>query len=223
MSEDEISERIIVLSHDPSDYDSMIENLLIAMVNLDKSKFDTVLSRAILHTGFEETILKIVYPLLDRIGVLWMTGSINPPQEHFISNLIRQKLIVAVDSLIPKKNTHPKHFLLFLPEGELHELGLLFYSYIIQKRGHMVTYLGQSVPLTDMAHASTVLNFEYLLTSIVTVCSIQELKAYLEKLSDAFPGKTIYISGRQAAAAGNVLPPNIIRLDSVNHFLELLS
>lgn len=223
MTEDEMKERVNIISHDSSDYDSLIENLVITMVNMDKSQFDTIISRTILQIGFEETVLKVIYPFLDKVGILWVTGSINPAQEHFISNLIRQKLVVAIDSLIPKQVADPKHFLLFLPEGELHELGLLFYSYIIQKRGHKVTYLGQWVPLADMMNATSVLDIHYLLTSIVSVFTTSELKAYLNKLSTSYPGKTIFISGRQAADAGNELPSNIIRLDSVEDFLEFVS
>ena len=71
-------------------------------------------------------MLQIVYPFLERIGILWQTASINPAHEHFITNLIRQKIIVAIDGQLPYPNPHAKKYLLFLPEGELHELSLLF-------------------------------------------------------------------------------------------------
>ena len=103
-----------------------------------------------MQLGFEETIIKILYPFLVKIGVMWQTGIINPAHEHFISNQIRQKLIVATDSLISGSNPNSKRFTLFLPEGEFHELGLLFFHYLIKRRGHQVIYLGQSVPLNDL-------------------------------------------------------------------------
>ncbi len=220
MDEQEIAEKIIIISRDTSDYESLIENLVITMVEMDEEKFDKLISRTIMQTGFEETILKIVYPFFDKIGILWQTGSINPAQEHFISHLIRQKLIVAIDSVIPAVNPDPKHFLLFLPEGELHELGLLFYNYLLQKRGHKVTYLGQWVPLKDMAAASTVLEVDYLLTSIISVHSGTELDKYIERLSAAFSDTTIFISGRQASSLTEKLPGNIVRLNSVHDLLN---
>jgi DNA-binding transcriptional MerR regulator len=220
MDENEIAEKIILISRDSSDYDSLIENLIIAMVDLDEEKFDKLLSRAIMQTGFEETILKIVYPFLDQIGILWQTGTINPAQEHFISHLVRQKLIVGIDSVMPASNPDPKSFLLFLPEGELHEIGLLFYNYMLRKKGHKVTYLGQWVPLDDMAAASTVLNMDYLVTSIVSAYSGSELLKYLKDLSAAFAMNTIFIGGLQTSFLTDELPENIIRLDSVYDLYE---
>lgn len=220
MDEQEIAEKIIIISRDSSDYDSMIENLVIAMVEMDEGKFEKLLSRTIMQVGFEEAILKVVYPFLDKVGILWQTGAINPAQEHFISHLVRQKIIVAIDSVIPVANPDPKHFLLFLPEGELHELGLLFYNYLLQKRGHKVTYLGQWVPLKEMAEAVSVLNIDYLLTSIIAVHSGQELEEYIERLSATFSKTTIFISGLQTTKLIGKLPGNIIRLESVHDLLE---
>jgi DNA-binding transcriptional MerR regulator len=222
MDDAEIAEKILIISRDSSDYESLIENLVIAMVDMDEENFDNLLTRAIMQTGFEETILKIVYPFLEKIGLLWQTGAINPAQEHFISHLIRQKIIVAIDSVIPSANPDPKHFLLFLPEGELHELGLLFYDYVIQKRGHKVTCLGQWVPLQDMAAASTVLRLDYLLTSIVTVPSGDELAAYLKKLAEYFPDTGIFISGYQTSLLRDPLPENITRLEVVGDLIKFL-
>ena len=192
------------------------------MVDMNQEKFEKLLSRSIMQIGFEDSILKIVYPFFEKIGVLWLTGAINPAQEHFITHLIRQKIIVGIDSLIPANHPSPKHFLLFLPEGELHELGLLFYSYLLQKRGHKVTYLGQWVPLADMASASTVLNADFLLTSIAAAHSGDELVDYLNKLSATFHNKTIYVSGYQISQISGTLPGNIIRLSSAQDLLPYI-
>ncbi|MCK5506227.1 MAG: MerR family transcriptional regulator [Thermodesulfovibrionia bacterium] len=222
MDESEINEKVTIISRDSSDYDSLIENLVVAMVDLDDRKVEKLLSKSFIQVGFEECILKIAYPFLGRIGTLWQTGAINPAQEHFISNLIRQKLIVGIDSLIPVENSVPKHFLLFLPEGELHELGLLFYSYLLQKRGHRVTYLGQWVPLKEMVEASSSLDIGYLLTSITSVHSGEELTTYLDSLSGSYPEKTIFISGYQVENLEDQLPGNMIRLRRSGDLLPYL-
>jgi DNA-binding transcriptional MerR regulator len=223
MDKDEIAEKILMMTRDSSDFDSLIENMLIAMVDMDTARFDSIITRAILQIGFEDTVLKIVYPFLDKIGILWLTGSINPAQEHFVAHYIRQKLVVAIDSVIPKQIDDPKNFLLFLPEGELHEIGLLFYSYLIQKRGHRVTYLGQWVPLKDMVNATRALDLDYLLTSIVAVHSGTELEKYISRISESYPGQTIFISGLQTLGLKDNLPSNIIRLKTVNDLLEIIS
>ena len=222
MEETELAEKIVIVSRDASDYESLIENLVVSMVDMDNEKFEKLLSRSIMQVGFEDTILKIVYPFLEKIGILWLTGAVNPAQEHFITHLIRQKIIVGIDSVIPANHPSPKHFLLFLPEGELHEMGLLFYSYLLQKRGHKVTYLGQWVPLADMASASTVLNADCLLTSIVAVYSGTELMDYLIKLSATFHDKTIYVSGYQISQISGTLPDNIIRLNNTQDLLPYI-
>jgi len=217
-----MADKILIISSDTSDYDSLIENLVISMVDMDQNKFEKLLSRSIMQLGFEDSILDIVYPFFEKIGILWQTGAINAAQEHFITHLIRQKIIVGIDTLMPAIHPSPKHFLLYLPEGELHELGLLFNSYLIQKRGHKVTYLGQWVPLSDIASASTVLNVDYLLTSIVAAFSGPDLMDYLIKLSATFHSKTIYIGGYQVDQIRGTLPGNVIRLSSAKELLPYI-
>ena len=222
MKEDEMADKIVVISQETSDYDSLIENLVISMVALDQEKFEKLLSRSIMQVGFEDAILKIVIPFMEKIGILWQTGAINPAQEHFITHLIRQKIIVGVDSVIPSSHPSPGHYLLFLPEGELHELGLLFHSYLLLKRGHKVTYLGQWVPMQDMASASTVLNIDCLLTSISAAYSGSELMDYLSELSSTFQDQTIYISGYQVSQISGKLPDNIITLNRPQDLLPYI-
>ena len=95
-------------------------------------------------------MLNIIHPFMRRLGTLWLSGSVGPAQEHFISHLIRQKLIAAIDAqgLILKPQS--KKFLLYLPEGELHEIGILFANYILRARKHSVVYLGQSLPYEEL-------------------------------------------------------------------------
>jgi DNA-binding transcriptional MerR regulator len=222
MDEREMADKIMIISRDVSDYDSLIQNLVIAMVDMNQDKFEKILSRSIMQIGFEDTILKIVYPFLEKIGVLWQTGAINPAQEHFMTHLVRQKMIVAIDSVIPANHPSPKHFLLFLPEGELHELGLLFVNYYLQKRGHTVTYLGQWVPFADMAAASSVLDVDHLLTSVTSAHSGTDLTDYLIRLSAAFNGKTIFVSGYQMTQITGKLPDNIIYIRKVEDLLPYI-
>ena len=216
LTEQEINDKILIITRDSNDYDCLIENLVISMVDMDEERIAKLFSNAFLQNGFEESILKIVYPFFEKIGILWQTGAINPAQEHFVSNLIRQKIIAGIDTMIPLKNPNPKHFLLFLPEGELHELGLLFYSYLLQKRGHKVTYLGQWVPLQDMLSASNIMNFEFLLTSVISVYSGKEFISYLENLSGSFPDKIIFVSGLQVENLTDNIPSNMIILHKVD-------
>ncbi|KPK82709.1 MAG: MerR family transcriptional regulator [Bacteroides sp. SM23_62_1] len=222
LQQDQLAEKVMLTTKDIADYHALIDQIIISMVELDEQRFEKIISRAILQIGFEETILKVIYPLLDKIGILWMTGSINPAQEHFISNLVRRKLIVAIDELIIHPHPDPKKFLMFLPEGELHELGLLFFNYLIRKRGHEVVYFGQWVPLNDLVNASTVIQFDYLFTSVISLYSGAELISYIQKLASKFPDKPVFLMGHQAIQSKGPFPENVIRIDSVEQFLKII-
>jgi len=175
LSDAELNEKILNLSYQPSSYDAQIDNLIAAMISLDDFKFDRTMTSATLSIGFENTILKIIYPFLERIGILWQTGSVNPAQEHFVSNILRQKMLVAIDSQVAKPKNDAARFLLFLPENELHELGLLFYSYLVRKHGHKIIYLGQSVPFDDLIEVSNYKMPDVLLTLFTTSIPQNEL------------------------------------------------
>jgi MerR family transcriptional regulator, light-induced transcriptional regulator len=184
-----------------------IRGLMLSMVELDEERFDKIISNNILHNGFQNTIEKIVYPFLHKIGIMWQTGCINPAQEHFISNLIRQKLITAIDGQIISPNKNSKKFVLFLPEGELHELSLLYFHYLLKSKGHKVIYLGQSVPLLDLQKVFEIRSPQYIL-SIFT--HIQEHpEKYIKELSTAFPKATILLSGCQLLDKGIKFPKNV--------------
>lgn len=178
-------------------YDAQIEQLVVSMIEMDEEKFEQHLTNQILKDGFEEAMLHVVYPFFDKVGILWQTGNVTPAQEHFVSNLIRQKLIVAIDGL--PKNTTPesKSFLLFLPEGELHEIGLLFTNYLLRKHAHKVIYLGQSLPLKDLAHVVRNRKPDFLVTYITSPIE-GGIKEYIQAMQTACPGRPVYIAGMQS-------------------------
>ncbi|MFP4619729.1 MAG: MerR family transcriptional regulator [Bacteroidales bacterium] len=218
----DLKEKVMKFTYNSKDLESQIEKLVIAMVDLDEMKFDQVLSNAIMHEGFEQTIIKLIFPFFERIGLLWQTGSINPAQEHFISNLFRQKLMVAIDNLrIPDKKD-AKTFILFLPEDEFHELGLLFYNYLIKKAGQSVIYLGSSVPFNDLVETTRLIKSDYLFTTITTALRGDKLKSYVEQLSNIFHRQIIFITGIRIHEAGFQLPGNVEKVSSPKELNERL-
>jgi len=219
LGSDEIKEKVVFLINDTGDRYSQIESLVLSMIELDEKKFEKVLNTNILKLGFEKTILDIIHPFLERIGILWQTGKINPAQEHFISNLVRQKIIVSIENILPEENSNPKKFLLFLPEGELHELGLLFYNYLLKKKGHRAIYLGQSVPFDDLVEVDEIKSCDYLLTAFITAYTDYDINDYINKLSKTFKDKNIYVLGRRLNGLKK-FPKNIILVFSPNDFLE---
>ncbi len=222
LSQDDLKEKVIHISRETTNTGIQIENLIISMLDLDEWKFDKILSDSIIKIGFEETLVSLMHPFFEKIGLLWQTGSINPAQEHFVSNLMRQKLIVAIDGQAPVQRDNQVNFILFLHENELHELGLLFYSYLLKKHGIKVIYLGQAVPFQDLKKIINIQKADYFLTSFTTGITEKDLKSYLIRMSDTFPEQTIYYTGYQISKINGSLPGNLIKIESVKHFQDII-
>jgi DNA-binding transcriptional MerR regulator len=110
LSPNEIKQKAAFILQNPNDVDNQVKNLILSMVELSESKFNKILNKSIITMGFEKTMMYLVYPFLEQIGVMWQTGSINPAHEHFISNLIRQKLMVAIDGIDPDITKNVENF-----------------------------------------------------------------------------------------------------------------
>jgi DNA-binding transcriptional MerR regulator len=222
LSEETINEKILNLAQANNDVNSQIESMVLAMIDMDENKFDKVFNNAVINFGFEETMLKLVYPFFEKIGVLWQIGTINPAQEHFISNLIRQKLIVAIDGIIQKVSENTRSFLLFLPEGEYHEIGLIFYHYLIKKHNHKVVYLGETVPFDALLEVAKIKKIDYLLTSIITPMVDDQLKALLENLSENYKDSKLFVAGMQAQNVEFKNNGNVQTISSAMEFKKIL-
>lgn len=195
MTFEEMNRKVLELSQHNTESIVHIEQLVLAMVDMDEEYFEKTLSNLILRYGFEKATTAFVYPFLEKIGILWQTQNITPAHEHFISNLIRQKIIVAIDALpIPSKASDK--IVLFLPEGEMHELGLLFYHYLTRKAGLRTYYLGQSVPHDDLIGVHRVHQPKTLITSITSPLPIP-VSDYFQRLSRDFPTTRILAAGMQ--------------------------
>jgi DNA-binding transcriptional MerR regulator len=205
-----------------SHHNEQIHALSLAMIDLDEERFEKIMSTNILQQGFEQTMLQVVFPFLRKIGVLWQTGSVSPAQEHFISNLIRQKLIVAIDGTYVSSKDKSRKYLLYLPEGELHELTLLFCYYAIKSRKNRVIYLGQNVPLPDVESTYQIYKPDYVLTVITTNKSVAKTQKYVTMIGDKFKGAQLLLSGYQLLSNDLKLPPNAILLRRLEDFVSLL-
>jgi MerR family transcriptional regulator, light-induced transcriptional regulator len=222
MSDDEITQKVIELTSRNSDVEDHIQSLIMAMFNLDLPRFEKLITISYINRGFENTYTKIIAPFLAKVGLLWQTGTINPAQEHFCANAIKRKLMVAIDGLLANYHNDSQHFVLFLPEDEYHEIGLLFGYYLIKKHHHKVTYLGQSVPLNSIDEINTLHQADYLLLSLTASYTHQKIADYLAVLSTRFASQRILVFGPQMALYHNTLPPNVTYLPAVEHLKELL-
>lgn len=225
MDEKAIQEKVLKLNELNSEYEDYLQALILSMIDFDELRFEKTVNLVILRVGFETAMFHIIYPFLKKVGILWQTGTVCPAHEHFITNLIRQKLIVAIDGQILKETSSNKKFMLFLPEGELHELGLLYASFLIKSRGFNVIYLGQSLPLDDLYEAYKAYRPDYLLTIITSFPDMENLEKYLSEISKRFPIPAL-ISGFQIVETNYNPPPNFEILKTSEElvvFLQRLS
>jgi len=222
----ELKEEIIRVSSTSDSSDTLIDSMVLSMIDFDEYKFDAMIDKSINKIGLQSTVTDVFYPFLAKVGILWQSGDVYPSQEHFVSYSIRQKIIAATDRLPNTFNPVGKKFLLYLPEGEWHEITLLFSQYLIRAANHEVIYLGQSVPYSDVLAIAASKRFDFILISSSTNRAGFNLDSYLEELSVAFPDKKIlYCSGYKNELPGktstNLLQIN--HLDDLTSFIRLIS
>ena len=122
-----------------------------AMINFDQALFFNTYNSLLSEKSFRDVFYEVVIPLMQEIGLLWQAGTITPAQEHFITFLIKQKLLLNTEKLqILEPTKNDKVFVLYLPENEIHELGLMYLNYEILLNGYKTIYLGESVPVESL-------------------------------------------------------------------------
>ena len=197
MSLEEIREKCQQLSENKSKYDGQIQALISTMMLFDEKEFNKILSINILKLGLEDTMIQIVFPFMEQVGLLWLAGSIHPAHEHFISNLIRQRLFVAIDNLTVSINSDARKFLVFVPTGESHDLSILFSNYVLRSRGHEVIYLGAQLPFEDLYKIFEERKPDFLFSIITSLNSNVSVQAFINNLGKHWKDTEILLSGAQ--------------------------
>ncbi len=218
---EQINKKVSDLSESKNDIEIYIDQLVLAMIDMEEEHFEKILATLVLKFGFEKTVLEIVYPFLEKIGILWLSNNITPAQEHFVSNLIRQKMIVAIDGLPLAPKTSAKA-LLYLPENELHELGLLFFHYIAKREGFRTYYLGQTVPHKDLKFVVDIHQPQFIITSLTSGPSPNAMVGYLKRISEDFGSSRILVSGHALKKAKPEPPSNITLFHNALALREIL-
>ena len=150
MSQRQIADLVSQLKTDWNNDSVQMLNLSNAAIKYDERAFSAILAGCIKEMGLVDAMDIVLFPFMKRVGMLWQTGAIDPSHEHFASTLIRDRLIVEIDKLKKPVKAEAKKFLLFLPEAEMHEIGLLFARYLLKKCGQHTLYLGSEVPYPDL-------------------------------------------------------------------------
>lgn len=196
-----------------------VNQLVEAMIDFDQVRFEKIFHSTLLSMGFEQAMLKVIYPYLEKVGLLWLADCVIPAQEHFASNIIRKKLMVAIDGLDMPPEGGEK-FLLFLPEGEFHEIPLLFAQYLMKKHGCAVVYFGANVPQEDLRFYVERKRVDHVYTHIITNFPQKTLDNLVKDLGKHFPSIPVTISGPQVSRITASLPANIMLLNTLTEMVD---
>jgi methanogenic corrinoid protein MtbC1 len=222
MTSAEIEDKIFGLNHLEAEKERVVNALIKDMVSLDMLAFEKQLDNYIAQRGIEKTITDIIFFFLERVGVLWITNHINPAQEHLASNLIRQKIILGIEKL-PKMHANAKLFVLFMPEGEYHEIGLLFVHFLLKSKGYNVDYLGTNVPIVDLKYLTEYKKVDYLFAHITAPIKGFKMNKFMEQLSQINKDIPMILTGQMMQEYKGPLTANIRVLQSLSETMGFLS
>lgn len=218
----EMKERILSLTQSEAQLERIVNELIECMVDLRIEDFESVLDFQISTKGIEKTITQIIFPFLERIGILWVTSRVNPAQEHLVTNIIRQKLILGIERTVPALQV-TSTALLFLPEGEHHELGILFMYYLLKSRGVKVLYLGANVPLRDVVYVADLKGPSFVYTHLTSVASNFNFEKFLGKVGATVSNYSVVVSGLLAQNYRKSIPSNVNLKRSLPEVMEYLA
>ena len=188
----------------------------LSMINFDFNLFQNTYNGLLVNRSFREIFWEVFMPLLNELGLLWQTDTISPAHEHFITNLIKQKIYTSTEKLqLIEPTRTDKVFVLYLPENEIHEIGLLFLNYEIVLKGYKTIYLGQTMPIDNLVDLQKFYDNLYFL-SYFTVEPVQnKVDEYIAEFNEKINANdqtNFWILGRQGQHADRDKLPEGVRI-----------
>lgn len=225
MSDQDLAQAIAEIPNEQAAPNVQLDALTLSMMEMDEVKFNKIMDANIQQLGFEKTMLGVIYPFLEKLSMLWLTGSVAHVQESFISNLIRQKLIAAINNVEVTTAKDSKTIILYLPEGERQDLSLQLLHYLLKKRNFKVCYLGGDITLADVSDAVSIIEPKYIFTMITETYVGDSVNSYVLQMRKLFPEVHLLLSGYQVVAQ-NVLNTQFITVlrsldDTMRHIDQL--
>ena len=220
MTPEEIAAKGAAIAQNNPNPNSQIDALTLAMIDLNEAAFEQVFVEYVGIHKFESAMLELVYPFLDKLRLLWLTNSISPAHEKFVGQIIRRKLMCAVDQAVPKPDSPV--FLLYSPEGEMQELTLLFIQYLLRSRGMRVAYLGANVAVGDLKDACHALKPDYVFTILQEPLPRHPIQIYVDNIAQAIGNSELLLTGQQFFVGPINLPPSATVLNGLPGTLQFL-
>ncbi|TCD28138.1 MerR family transcriptional regulator [Pedobacter psychrodurus] len=204
---DKLLDQQFSYSSDDEQADYYISQLIRHGLAFDDHSFNHLIDQSIDKLGLSDCYRKIMYPLLVRLGLMWRKDDICPAHEHFLSNIIRQKIFVHINNL-PLTRHSGESWLLFLPEDEEHDIGLLFASYMLRLHHHQVIFLGSKVPLDSIKRVFSTLNVNHVLLFMIKSRLAPAAQKFIDQLSEICSSSKIHLAGNSQV---------IGKLNNINH------
>lgn len=222
MSEQEMKNKVISLSDKDAQEERLVNELIACMIDLNIEPFERQLDTFILGKGIDKTITRVIFPFMYRIGLLWWTHHINPAQEHLVSHIIRQKLMAGIEATTNRKRIG-KTVLLFLPEGERNDLGLLYVYYLLRFHGAGAIYLGADISLKDVEFVCRQKHPAFIYTHLTGMAGNFNLEKFLSQVNLQIPDTPLVLSGQLARAQLRKIPPHVNFRRSIPEMLEFIA
>ncbi len=222
MNQEELKSKILSLSNFEAQQERIVNEMINCMIDIDFEQFELILDNHISKRGIEKSITHIVFPFLERVGILWVTNHINPAQEHVITNIIRQKIILGIER-VSSILTSSKICVLFLPEGEHHEMGLLFIHYLLKSKGIKVIYLGANVPIKDIEYVCKLKSPDFIYTHLTSLANNFNFEKFLNFIVQKIPNQTTVISGQITCTYKKKAPENVQFKTSLSNVMEFIN
>jgi len=201
--------------------DAYIHRLIEASIDFDEDRFEELFEQSLKQFGLEVTIIDVMYGFLERIGLLWLTDHIIPAQEHFASNIIKRKIISALDALKTKPSPSSETYVIFAPEGEQHEIPLLLNHYLMKASGKKCVYMGVDVPFDDLETYVKLKSPKYLFFHAITNLYEEPIHELLKHLKKKFNQQEIIMSGPLTKEVTEMVP-GVTLLKSMKEMLEFV-
>ncbi|HOY06206.1 MAG TPA: MerR family transcriptional regulator [Saprospiraceae bacterium] len=222
MPHDKIAGLVSEIAETNNSHNTQIDAITLSMIDMDEASFERIFSAYVWENGFERTMVELIYPFLDKLNILWLTNSISAAHEKFISNLIRRKLMAAIDKEPVDTQDDTHSFVLYTPEGETQELTLLFMQYLLRTRGFKVIYLGANTSLNDIRDISHTLKPSYIFTILQEPLPRQTIQNYVDTASRSVNGSELLLTGAQLFINPVKLPQNAKVLNGLPDTLQFL-
>jgi DNA-binding transcriptional MerR regulator len=181
LKNEEIPLKVREIIDEKSIKNNMMNAFKLSMINFDQRLFYNTYNKLVVDLSFREIFKEYFIPLLQELGYLWQSNTISTTHEHFITNLVKQKVYTNTEKVHRSEYVNNKSFVLFLPENEIHELGILYLNYELNLRGYKSIFLGQSVPIENLEPLIASNEFVEFIAYVTVEPSKEKIDKYLQK------------------------------------------